>query len=173
MQTKDTGRYHLMKKALLTTFNPPFGRYQFTRLPYGKHSAQEVFHKTINQSFDGISQVETNIDDMLILGHNDEDLNRCLIRHLEKAQKNGMTVNVEKCNFKETELIYLGLKLTVNGIEQDENNIKSISKMPKPEDKKDVQRFLGLIKYVGKFIPNLSELAAPLRELLVKNKPWQ
>ena len=45
--------------------------------------------------------------------------------------------------------------------------------MPKPEDKKDIQRFLGLIKYVGKFIPNLSELAAPLRELLVKNKPWQ
>ena len=119
MQTKDTGRYHLMKKASLTTFNTPFGRYQFTRLPYVEYSAQKVFCKTINQSFDGISQVETNIDDMLILGHSDEDLNRCLIRHLEKAQKNGMTVNVEKCNFKETELIYLGLKLTVNGIELD------------------------------------------------------
>ena len=32
---------------------------------------------------------------------------------------------------------------------------------------------LGLINYFGKFIPNLSELAAPLRELLVKSKPWQ
>ena len=45
--------------------------------------------------------------------------------------------------------------------------------MPKPEDKKDVQRLLGLINYVRKFIPNLSEFTAPLRELLVKNKPWQ
>ena len=52
----------------LTALNTPFGRYQFTRLPYGVHSAQEVFHKRINQSFDGISQVETNIDDMLIWG---------------------------------------------------------------------------------------------------------
>ena len=51
--------------------------------------------------------------------------------------------------------------------------IESILEMPKPEDKKDVQRLLGLINYVRKFIPNLSELTAPLRELLVENKPWQ
>ena len=74
-----------------------------------------------------------------------------------------MTLNVEKCKFKETELIYLGQKLTVNGTEPDENKIISILKMPKPEDKKDVQRLLGLINYVGKFIPNLSELTATMR----------
>ena len=74
-----------------------------------------------------------------------------------------MTLNVETCKFKETELIYLGQKLTVNGIEPDENKIISILKMPKPEDKKDVQRLLGLINYVGKFIPNLSKLTATMR----------
>ena len=83
-----------------------------------------------------------------------------------------MTLNVEKCQFKETELLCLGHKLTVNGIEPDENKIKSILEMPKPEEK-DVQRLLGLINYVGKFIHNLSELIVPLKELLVKNKPWQ
>ena len=71
----------------LTTLNKPLGRYQFTRLPYRVHSAREVFRKRVNQSFDGILQVETNIDDMLIWGHSDEDHNRCLIRCLEKAQK--------------------------------------------------------------------------------------
>ena len=88
----------------LTTFNTPFGRHQFLRLPYGAHSAQEVFHKRINQSFDRISQVKTNIHDMLIRRHSGEDHNRCLIRCLEKAQKIGMILNVEKCKFKETEL---------------------------------------------------------------------
>ena len=62
-----------------TTFNTPFGMYQFIRLPYGVHSAQEVFHKRTNQSFDGISQVETDIDDKLIWRHSDQDHNRCLI----------------------------------------------------------------------------------------------
>ena len=84
-----------------------------------------------------------------------------------------MTLNVEKCKCKETELIYLGHKLIVNGKELDENKIKSTLEMPKPEDKEDVQRLLWLINYARKFIPNLSELTAPLRELLVKNKLWQ
>ena len=61
------------------TFNTPSGRYQFTRLPYGVHSIQEVSHKRIDQSFDGISQVETDIDDMLIWRHTDENHNICLI----------------------------------------------------------------------------------------------
>ena len=115
------------------------------RLPNGVHSAQNVFHKKINQSFEGISQVETDIEDIMIWGHSDEDHNRCLIRFLEEAQKIGMTLNVEKCKFKETELIYIGHRLTVNGIEPDENKIKSKLEIPKTEDKNDVQRLLGLI----------------------------
>ena len=159
----------------LTAFNTSFGRYQFTRLPYGVHSAQEVFRKRINQSFDGISQVQTNIDDMLIWGHSDKDHNICLMitRCSEEAQEVGMTLNVEKCKCKETELIYLGHKLIVNGKELDEKKIESTLEIPKPEDKEDVQRLLGLINYARKFISNLSELTAPLRELLVKNKQWQ
>ena len=39
---------------------------------------------------------------MVIWKHFDEDNTRCLIRHLEKAQKNEMTLDVEKCKFKET-----------------------------------------------------------------------
>ena len=35
-----------------------------------------------------------------------------------------------------------------------------------------MERFLGMINYLGKFIPNLSELTAPLRELLKQDKEW-
>ena len=44
--------------------------------------------------------------------------------------------------------------------------------LPAPEDKKGVQRLLGLVNYVGKFIPNLSETTAPLRESSTKNIGW-
>ena len=50
----------------MTTFNTPFGRWKLTRFPYGVHSAQDVFHKRITQSFDGMPQIETDIDDILI-----------------------------------------------------------------------------------------------------------
>ena len=44
--------------------------------------------------------------------------------------------------------------------------------MPAPEDVGGVQRFLGMVTYLAKFIPNLSELTAPLRELIAKETVW-
>ena len=44
--------------------------------------------------------------------------------------------------------------------------------LPVPDNKKGVQQLLGLLNYVGKFIPNLSEMIALLKELLVKNVSW-
>jgi hypothetical protein len=42
--------------------------------------------------------------------------------------------------------------------------------MPAPQDKLGVQRLLGLVNYlVAKFIPGMSEITAPLRELLKKH----
>lgn len=61
---------------------------------------------------------------------------------------------------REIELMYLGHKLTANGIETDEKRIRIIMEIT-PENKK-VQRLLGLINHVGKFIPNLSKSTTPL-----------
>ena len=57
----------------LCTFNIPFGRYRFLRLPFGIISAPEVFHRTVRQLFEGIEGVETYIDDLLIWGETKED----------------------------------------------------------------------------------------------------
>ena len=61
---------------------------------------------------------------------------------------------------REIELMYLGHKLTANGIETDEKRIRIIMEIT-PENKK-VQRLLGLMNHVGKFIPNLSKFTTPL-----------
>ena len=52
--------------SILITFNTPFGRYKFLRMPFGILSAQEVFHKRVCQYFDKIDGCETNIDDILV-----------------------------------------------------------------------------------------------------------
>ena len=76
--------------------NTPFGRYRFKRLPLGIHSAQEVFHKRINQAFDDIDKVETDIDDILVWGQTKEDYDRGLIATLERTRKIGLTLNIKK-----------------------------------------------------------------------------
>ena len=76
------------ESAKLTTMNTPFGRYKFLRLPFGIHSAQEVFHGIINGSFIDIVGVETDIDDLLIWGENTEDHNKshCIIGESKENQ---------------------------------------------------------------------------------------
>ena len=80
-----------------TTFSTPFGRYKYCRLPYGIHSAQEVFHKRVSPNFDGIPQVETDIDDILVWGKEGADRDHYQIKCLEKAKKISMTLNINNC----------------------------------------------------------------------------
>ena len=108
----------------------------------------------------------------LIWGKNTEDHNRSLIASLERAKKIGLTMNLGKCKFNANKLIYLGHKISERGIEPDDAKIKAIMEMPKPSDKKRTQRLLGLINYVAKFLPNLSEVTSQLKELLQKDVDW-
>jgi hypothetical protein len=61
------------ESSRLMTFNTPFGRYRFLRMPFGIHSAQEVFHKRINHLFEDLEGVETDIDDILVWGKTIEE----------------------------------------------------------------------------------------------------
>ena len=161
------------ESSYLTTMNTPFGRYRFTRLPFGVHSAQEVFHKRINQCFEDIERIDTDIDDILVWGTRVDEHDKNLIKCMDRAEKIGMTLNISKCVFKERQLTYLGHKLSQEGIQLDEAKIKAICNMPEPVDKKGVQRLLGMVNYVPKFLLNVSEITTPLQELLKKNTHWK
>ena len=60
----------------------------------------------------------------------------------------------------------LGHKISGEGVEADPSKLQALLNMPEPTSKKELQCFLGMIAYLGKFIPNLSDLTAPLRSLL-------
>ena len=89
-----------MESSLKTTFNTPSGRFRFLRMPFGIHSAQEVFHKRIYQHFENIEGCETDIDDCLIWGISEEEHSRRLIQTLEKAKQINLTLNIDKCKFQ-------------------------------------------------------------------------
>ena len=50
--------------------------------------------------------------------------------------------------------------------------VSAIVDMPLPTSKEELQRFLGMVNYLGKFLPNLSDVSAPLRKLLEKDVEW-
>ena len=156
----------------VTCFNTPFGRYKFLRLPYGICSASEVFHRDAKELFKDIEGVDTFIDDILIWGSNEEEHDRRLEQVLKKCQEVNLKLNKDKCKIKMKKLKYLGHTLTSDGLRPDESKIQAILEMQTPKCKKDLQRFLGCVNYEAKFIQNLADITAPLRELLKDSNAW-
>ncbi|GBM61326.1 hypothetical protein AVEN_9595-1 [Araneus ventricosus] len=66
----------------------------------------------------------------------------------------------------------LGHPLSSDGIAVDKSKLEPILSMSKPEDRQSLHRYLGMINYLSKFLPNLSTLIAPLRELIKNNTVW-
>ena len=151
---------------LLTTFSTPFGRYCFKRMPFGIKSAQEVFQKRISQHFDDIEGVATDIDDILIWGSNEHEHDQRREATLKKCEEINLTLNEGKCKFKVEEVSYCGHNFTKDGVRPDESKIQAIQEMPAPSSKKDIERLLGTVNYLAKFVPNLANITAPIRELL-------
>ncbi|KAJ0172603.1 hypothetical protein K1T71_011742 [Dendrolimus kikuchii] len=159
--------------ADLCTFATPFGRYQFLRLPFGISCASEVFHGKLRQLLENLQGVDNFIDDVIIWGRNRKEHDERLKEFLNRAREINLKFNREKCRIGVKEVHYLGHIFDANGIRPDDEKVRAIRDMPPPTDKKGVERFLGAVNYLSKFIPNYSQRAVPLTNLLKKENAWR
>ncbi len=148
------------------TFNTPYGRYRFLRMPFGIISASEIFHRAMDNMLEGLEGVRCYVDDVVVWGSTLQEHNERLTKVLHRVRENGLKLNCAKCQFGVHEITFLGDRMSARGIEPDERKIKAILGMPHPTDKKGVLRVMGMINFIGKFIPNLSVRTSALRELL-------
>jgi hypothetical protein len=157
------------ESSKLLTLNTPFGRHRFKRLPFGIHSAAEVFQKKISEIISDIEGAANDQDDIIVFGKDSEEHDIALKQVLDRVRESGLKLNKKKCTFRMTEITFLGHLISADGIKPDPRKIEAILKMPTPTSKTELQRFLGMINYLGKFLPNLSKETAPLRQLLEKD----
>ena len=144
------------KSSETCTFNTPFGRYQYLRLTFGISSAPEICHLVIHTLFAHLEGVETSMDDIIVWGSNKEEHDKRLEKVVETAQRVGLKVQKEKFEIAVPTLTFLGDKISASGLKPDPKNVEAILKLEIPRDKKELQRFLGMINYLSRFIPDLS-----------------
>ena len=72
-----------------------------------------------------------------------------------------MKLNKDKCIFGAKELPFLGHVMSQDGVKPDPRKVEEITELPVPTSKVELQRFLGLVNYLGKFILNHSHETAP------------
>lgn len=152
----------------LCTFSTPFGRYRFLRMPFGINCAPEIFHNEMVKIFK-TEGTTVYIDDILVMGRTREEHDMRLNEVLRKAKENGVKFNKDKCIFGVQEVSYLGHIFNSQGMRIDEKRINAIMNIEVPLERKGLERFLGMVNYLSRFISNYSEIAAPLRDLLKKD----
>lgn len=152
--------------SYLTTFNTPFGRYRFLRLPFGIASSQDIFQKKVNETFEDLQGVAAIVDDILVFGRTRQEHDERLRNVLERARNKGVRFNPNKCIIGVKEVIFFGHVITDEGLKADPNKVKAINDLDIPDSPAKLESFLGMVNYLSKFAPNLSEATGPLRDLL-------
>ena len=147
-------------------------------VPFGISSAPEVWQQKIHEIVEGLSGVEVIADDSLICGFGatkeqataNHDSN--LHSFLDRARVRGLKLNPEKVKLRLNSVPFIGHLLTDKGLAPDPLKVSAIISMPKPTNIKALQQFLGMTQYLSKFLPQLSVVTEPLRQLSHKDANW-
>ncbi|KAK9739757.1 Integrase zinc binding domain [Popillia japonica] len=146
--------------------------YRYKRLSFGINAAAEIFQDIIRQTLLGIPQVLNISDDILIYGRTQEEHDMSLRKVLHVLKEKHLTINVSKCIFNKAEVKFFGYLFTKNGIYPDPHKVNAIIDLEEPKTPTEVRSFLGMVNYIGKFLPRLASYTKNLRELTFKNKEW-
>jgi len=160
------------KSQELTTFLTPFGRYCWNRLPMGLSSSGEFYQRRMSTLLAGIPGTTVYLDDVLVVGRSVQEHDERLSLVLERLYQGGIRLNKAKCRIRAPEVKFLGHLISARGIAPDPAKIAAITDLPTPCDVTAVRSLLGTANQLLKFVPHLSTVTQPLRELLIKDNQW-
>ena len=134
---------------LLTTFDTPWGRFCFMKLPFRLCESQYFFQYYMDLNFKNLTNAHIIADDILILatdlGPSDDcDHDRCLIQVLNHCQEVGLKLNAAKCIFKTKQVAFYDHLVHTKGPSPDPRKVEAITNMPVPSNKTELQSFIGM-----------------------------
>ena len=160
------------ESSMLMTFAMPYGRYRWLHLPFGLSVSSEIFQKRLHQELQGLPGVKCIADDILIHGTCEADHDSNLDGFMRRCQQKGIKLNAEKLEYKCKEVPFHGHLLTTEGLKPDPEKVRAIVEMPRPKDRGDILRLNGMVNYLSRFLPHLSDVMKPLRDLTHKDAAW-
>ncbi|GKV33401.1 hypothetical protein SLEP1_g41920 [Rubroshorea leprosula] len=143
-----------------TAFRCPgnIGTYEWVVMPFGLKNAGATYQQAMNAIFhDMIGRfMEIYIDDVVVKSMEDEEHLEHLRKAFERMRQHGLKMNPLKCAFGVTAGNFLGFLVHERGLEMDKNKARAVIEARPPQNKKELQRFLGQVNFLRRFISNLA-----------------
>ena len=128
--------------------------------------AQDIFQSKLDSIFIGMEGVTGIADDMVIAGRDEMEHDRNFLAFMEKCMNNNLTLNLEKIQFKQSQVSFYGHCWSKHGIAPDPKKIQVLTDVEFPSDKEIMRSFLGVINYLNRYSALTANLAASLSALM-------
>ena len=150
----------------------PLGLFEYDYMPFGLKNASATFQRFIDQVCQGLPNVMAYVDDIIIFSKTEEEHKSQVFKLFQRLDSFGVGINISKCEFGTNEIAFLGHLVSSHGIKPLPDKIEAIQKYPLPTTVKQLRRYLGMIQYYNRFVPQAAKYLAPLNEFMrggVKN----
>ena len=140
----------------------------------GLRNAPAVFQHFLNDVFRPLlgRGLVIYIDDILVHAKTLDELRRLTREVFDLARKANLFFKASKSFFEQRSVIFLGLKISPDGVETDPAKIEAVKNYPVPTDLRSSRGFIGFVGYYRRFIENFSSIASPITDLTRKNEPF-
>ena len=148
--------------------------WQWKVMPFGLQNAPPTFQRAMSLALDGCDHCAVvYIDDILIFSKTREEHLQHLRLVFGKLQEHSYHARLNKCEFLQEEVEFLGHKISARGIATHPDKVQTLLQWPTPlTTSKQVKAFMGLVTWYRSFIPHLATIAAPLYELMSTRKTF-
>lgn len=138
-------------------------RFAWTVLPQGWACSSGLFHSRVRDIVADLPVI-SYVDDLLIGGRSLSEHNRNVSLVMERLESWGFQVNVKKIQWRLNEIQFLGVNLS-SGTFSFKNYLERMT-IPRTEGKRSLRRAIGMLNFTLRACPNLSQILAPLYDLL-------
>jgi hypothetical protein len=157
---------------LATSFITLFGMYCYVTMSFGLRNAGATYQQCMQHVFgDHVGQtVEAYVHDIVVKTRKADDLVGDLRITFGCLRANGVKLNPEKCVFGVPRGMLLGYIVSQRGIEANPEKVAALERMGPIRDLKEVQKVLGCLAALSRFMSRLGEKGLPLYRLLKKHE---
>lgn len=149
-----------------TAITTPFGLFEFPLLNFGLCNAAQTFQRFINEVLGDLQFCFAYLDDVLIFSTDKDEHEIHLKTVFERLNDYGIGLNVSKCELGVSELTFLGHVVSRAGIRPLPDKVDAILAYSEPQTVKALRRFLGLVNFYRRFLPQAAQKQAILCEYL-------
>lgn len=153
-----------------TAVTTPWGLYEWVVMPQGCRNAPATHQRRMIAALrDHIGRIcQVYIDDIIIWSDTVEEHVRNVRTVLECLRKAKLVVSPKKTQLFALELDFLGHHIAAEGITPQTSKVDKIAKWPVPKSASDVRSFLGMVRFLDKFLPHLADHTHILTPLTAK-----